>query len=91
VPEEVESCAAAHLSHDPLGSGVDAFGAAVAPGQGEAGVHGAAVEFEAVAEAVQVRQVRQVGRSGLTDLLGELGVVVWRRGQEPRELAGESR
>jgi hypothetical protein len=62
VTEEVESCSAVHLPHDLLGSGIDALGPAVVMGQGEAGVHGGAVEFEAVAEAVQVGQVSGADR-----------------------------
>lgn len=45
MTEEVESGWAVHLPHDPLYPGVDAFGAAVAPGQGEAGVDGGVVEL----------------------------------------------
>ena len=56
VAEEVESCSAVHLPHDLLGSGIDALGPAVVVGQSEAGVHGGAVEFEPIAEAVQVGQ-----------------------------------
>ena len=44
MAEEVESGAAMHLSHDPFRSGVDAFGAAVVVGQGEAGVDGCTVD-----------------------------------------------
>lgn len=62
MTEEVESGSAVHLPHDPLCSGVDAFGAAVAAGQGEPGVHGGAVEFEAVAEASQVWKVDAADR-----------------------------
>ena len=85
MTEEVESCASVHLSHDPLGSGVDALGPAVVVGQGEAGVHGGAVEFEAVGEAVQVGQV---GGADGGDPLGEFVVVGLGRGQERGELAG---
>jgi hypothetical protein len=73
---------------EAAGPGVDAFGAAVAPGQGAAGVDGGAVEFEAVAEAVQVGQVDAADRG---DPLGEFVVVGLGRGQECGELAGGSR
>jgi hypothetical protein len=72
VTEEVESCSAVHLPHDLLGSGIDALGPAVVVGQGEAGVHGGAFEFEAVAEAVQVGQA---SGADCGDPLGELVVV----------------
>lgn len=73
MAEEVESGASVHLSHDPLGAGVDAFGAAVVVGQGEAGVHGGPVDFEAVGQAAQVGQAD--GADGC-DPLGEFRVVV---------------
>lgn len=54
MTQEVEPGTAVHLSHDPFGAGVDAFGSAVVMREGEACTHGVAVEFEAVGEAVQV-------------------------------------
>lgn len=56
MPEKIESGASVHLSHDSFGAGVDAFGAAVVVAQGEAGVHGGPVDFEAVGETAQVGQ-----------------------------------
>lgn len=65
---------------------LNAFGAAVAPRKGQAGIDGGAVEFEAVAEAVQVGQV---GAAGLGDPPGELGVVAAGGRQEDGEVADE--
>ena len=77
MAEQGESGSAVHLSHDPLGSRVDALGAAVVVRESEAGIDGGAVEFKAVAEAVQVGQVGGVNGG---DPVGELGVVALRRG-----------
>ncbi len=52
MAEQGESGSAVHLPHDPLGAGVDAFGAAVVEREGECGVDGGAVEFQAVGEGV---------------------------------------
>ena len=46
MAEKVESGASVHLSHDPLGSGVDAFGATVVIGQGYGTVHCGPVDLE---------------------------------------------
>ncbi|GAA2941671.1 hypothetical protein GCM10010518_31000 [Kitasatospora cinereorecta] len=72
MAEQGEPGSAVHLSHDPFGSGVDALGAAVVVGAGEAGVDGGTVEFEAVREGMQVGQV---GGANGGDPVGELGVV----------------
>jgi len=61
VAEEGEARAAMHLSHDPLGSRVDALGAAVVVWAGESCVDGGAVECEAVGEGVQVGQAASGG------------------------------
>jgi hypothetical protein len=84
VAQKVEPGAAVHLPHDPLRTGVDAFGPAVAVREGEGGVHGVAVEFQAVGEAVQVRQIS--GTDG-GDPAGELGVVAVGWGEELGEAA----
>lgn len=55
--------------------------------EGEAGVHGVAVEFEAVGEAVQVGQV---SGSGGGDPGGELGVVAFGWGEEFGETADQA-
>jgi hypothetical protein len=86
VAEELESGTAMHLPHDPLGVGDDAFGAAVAPREGQAGVDGGTVEFQAVAEAVQVGQVCA---AGLGDPLGGLGVVAAGGREQGGEVADE--
>ena len=52
VAEKVESGASVHLSHDPLGAGVDAFGAAVVVRQGDGTVHSGPVDLETVGETV---------------------------------------
>ncbi len=57
MAEQREPGSAVHLSLDPFRSGVDALGAAVVVAEGESGVDGGAVEFEAVREGVQVGQV----------------------------------
>jgi hypothetical protein len=57
VAEQGEPGSAVHLPRDPLGSRVDALGAAVVVREGESGVDGGAVEFEAVREGMQVGQV----------------------------------
>lgn len=57
MAQKVEPGTAVHLPHDPLRAGVNALGPAVAVREGESGVHGVAVEFEAVGEAVQVGQI----------------------------------
>lgn len=44
MAEEIEAGTSVHLSPDPLGAGVDAFGVAVAVGQGKAGVHDGSVD-----------------------------------------------
>lgn len=51
VAEKIEACASMHLPHDPLGAGVDAFGAAVVVGLGDGTVHSGPVDLEAVGEA----------------------------------------
>jgi hypothetical protein len=61
------------------GSRVDALGAAVVVGKGEAGVDRGAVEFEAVGGGVQVGKV---GGADGCDPLGELGVVADGGGEE---------
>jgi hypothetical protein len=86
VVQEVEPGTGVHLSHDPLRAGVDAFGSAVVVGEGEAGVRGVAVEFEAVGEAVQVGGQRLGGG----DPAGELGVVAFGRGEEFGEAADQA-
>jgi hypothetical protein len=57
VAEEVEARAAVHLSHDPFGAGVDAFGPSVVVREGEVGVDGCPVEFETVRKGVEVGQL----------------------------------
>src|SRR5439155_20412031 len=52
VAEWVEAGSAVHLSHDPLGFGVDTFGSAVVVGQGQAGVDGVAVLSKPAGEGV---------------------------------------
>jgi hypothetical protein len=54
------------------------------PRQSEAGVDGGSVEFEAVAEAVQVGQI---GRAGCCDPLGELQMIAGGRLEQFGEVA----
>lgn len=78
MAQQGEPSSAVHLPRDPFGSGVNAFGAAVVVREGESGVDGGAVEFEAVGEGVQVGQVTGANRA---DPVGELGGVACRWGQ----------
>lgn len=78
MAEEGEPGSAVHLPHDPFGSRVHTFGAAVVVGESESGVDGGAVEFEAVREGVQVGQVDGADRG---DPGGEFGVFALRWGQ----------
>lgn len=87
MTEEVESCSACICRMIFL---VRVLTPSVRPlwwGRMRPAVHGGAVEFEAVAEAVQVGQA---GGAGCGDPLGELVVVDLGRGQECGELADES-
>ena len=87
MAEQGKPGSAVHLAHDPFGSRVDSLGAAVVEREGEPGVDGGPVEFQAVAEGMQVRQV---DGANWRDPVGELGVVALCRRQQLRELADQA-